>query len=166
MRNVACRRSGMQVGGGELREGTCFVNSIIGGRTHQPKSGHINDFERLLSLIHRIKKNTPMTAAIRKAEITLAHHASRESNFSGSGRSVVSLHQLCQVLMCQSTRDKVKTPKQSKVFALALPSISRTAAHRIKFYACIYTYTYCAHVVDTAAARGPVTDPRVRTHRA
>ncbi len=119
------------------------------GRAHQPKSGHINDFERLLSLIQRTKKNTPMTAAIRKAEITLAHHASRESNFSGSGRSVASLHQLCQVLMCQSTRDKVKTPKQSKVFALALPSISRTAAHRIKFYACIYIYIRIAHVLLT-----------------
>jgi len=89
------------------------------GRAHQPKSDHINDLERSLSLIHRTKKNTPMTAAIRKADITLAHHAWRESNFSESGRSVVSLHQLCQELMCQSARrDKVKTPTKARFSTL------------------------------------------------
>jgi hypothetical protein len=70
--------------------------------------GRIDALVTSLSLNHRTKKTNPMVAAMRKANIIIAHHIARVRSSSESPRSFVSLHHLCQALIWDAiARDKI-----------------------------------------------------------
>jgi hypothetical protein len=78
--------------------------------------GRIDALIASLSLNHRTKKTIPTAAAMRKADIIIAHHIARVRSSSESSRSIVSLHHLCQALIWDAIAPDTTAP-QGKVVA-------------------------------------------------
>jgi hypothetical protein len=83
----------------EVGGGVWGVLRLHAGPLTHRTAGRIDALITSFSLNHRTKKTTPMVAAMRKADIIIAHHIARVCSFSESSRLIVSLHQLCQALI-------------------------------------------------------------------